>query len=273
MKDRNKNIQILEETLAICSRGYYGVNGNRADCKLSKLQMPQAEVILPEDDIPSLDQFSRSFSTEYRCEYGDSFGAARKLAGEGKECILVLNFANASHPGGGVRNGAVAQEEDLCRKSSLLFSLESMQARRFYNYNWKQMTNLGTNAVIITPRVEIIRDDDNNLLEESVVVAVMTCAAPNIRDGIPDMNQEQYDDMVYYRIMRMLLVAASRGYKNLVLGAWGCGAFGNDPKKMSDLFKKAARDTDGLFETMEFAIVRNDDKPENYNEFSRNFKN
>ena len=83
------------------------------------------------------------------------------------------------------------------------------------------MTNLGTNAVIITPRVEIIRDDDNNLLEESVVVAVMTCAAPNIRDGIPDMNREQYDDMVYYRIMRMLLVAASRGYKNLVLGAWG----------------------------------------------------
>ena len=272
MKDRNKNIQILEETLAICSRGYYGVNGNRADCKLSKLQMPQAEVILPEDDIPSIEQFTKGFTTEYRCEYSDSFGAARKLAEEGKECILVLNFANASHPGGGVRNGAVAQEEDLCRKSSLLFSLESMQARRFYNYNWKQMTNLGTNAVIITPRVEIIRDDDNNLLEESVVVAVMTCAAPNIRDGIADMTQQQYEDMVYSRIMRMLLVAASRGYNNLVLGAWGCGAFGNDPKIMSDLFKKAARETDGLFETMEFAIVRNDEKPENYNEFSRNFK-
>ena len=76
MKDRNKNIQILEETLAICSRGYYGVNGKRADCKLSKLQMPQAEVVLPEDDIPSLDQFGRRFTTEYRCEYGDSFGAA-----------------------------------------------------------------------------------------------------------------------------------------------------------------------------------------------------
>ncbi|MBR3082295.1 MAG: TIGR02452 family protein, partial [Clostridiales bacterium] len=133
-------------------------------------------------------------------------------------------------------------------------------------------TNLGTNAVIITPRVEIIRDDDNNLLEESVVVAVMTCAAPNIRDGIADMTQQQYEEMVYSRIMRMLLVAASRGYNNLVLGAWGCGAFGNDPKMMSDLFKKAARETDGLFETMEFAIVRNDEKPENYNEFSRNFK-
>ena len=70
----------------------------------------------------------------------------------------------------------------------------------------------------------------------------------------------------------MLVVAASRGYNNLVLGAWGCGVFGNDPKTMSDLFKKAARETDGLFETMEFAIIRNDEKPENYNEFSRNFK-
>jgi uncharacterized protein (TIGR02452 family) len=272
MRDRNKNIQILEETLAICSRGYYGVNGSRADCKLSKLQMPQAEVILPEDEIPSLDQFGRGFTTDYRCEYGDSFGGARKLAGEGKECILVLNFANAVHPGGGVRNGANAQEEDLCRKSSLLFSLESMQARKFYNYNWKQMTNLGTDAVIITPRVEIIRDDDNELLEDSVVVAVMTCAAPNIRDGIADLTQEEYEKLLYDRIMRMLLVAASRGYNNLVLGAWGCGAFGNDPKTVSDLFKKAADETDGLFETMEFAIIRNDNNPRNYNEFARNFK-
>ena len=272
MRDRNKNIQMLEETLAICSRGFYGVNGNRAECKLTKLQMPQAEVILPEDDIPSLEQFGRRFTTEYRCEYGDSFGAARKLAEEGKECILVLNFANACHPGGGARNGANAQEEDLCRKSSLLFSLESMQARRFYNYNWKQTNNLGTNAVIITPRVEIIRDDEDNLLEESVVVAVMTCAAPNVREGLADLTQDDYETLLYDRIMRMLVVAASRGYNNLVLGAWGCGAFGNDPKTMSDLFKKAARETDGIFETMEFAIVRNDEKPENYNEFSRNFK-
>lgn len=272
MRDRDKNIRILEETLSICSRGYYGVNGNRADCKLSKLQMPQSEVVLPEDEVPSLDQFGRGYQTVYKCEYGDSFGAARALADEGKECIMVLNFANAGHPGGGVRNGANAQEEDLCRKSSLLFSLESMQARRFYNYNWKQMTNLGTDAVIITPRVEIIRDDDNNLLEESVVVAVMTCAAPNVRDGLAGMTQEEYEALVYKRILRMLLVAASRGYRNLVLGAWGCGAFGNNPKTMSDLFKKAARETDGLFETMEFAIIRNDEMPENYNEFARNFK-
>lgn len=272
MRDRITNIQILEETLAICSRGYYGVNGNRADCKLSKLQMPQAEVILPEDEIPDIGKFGRNFTTEYRCEYGDSFGAARKLAGEGKEGILVLNFANAGHPGGGVRNGATAQEEDLCRKSSLLFSLESMQARRFYNYNQNEMSNFGTDAVIITPRVEIIRDDDNNFLEDSVVVAVMTCAAPNVCGGIAGLAQEEYEAILYRRIMRMLLVAASRGYNNLVLGAWGCGAFGNDPKLMSDLFKKAARETDGLFETMEFAIIRNDDKPENYDEFSRNFK-
>ena len=69
-----------------------------------------------------------------------------------------------------------------------------------------------------------------------------------------------------------LLVAIKERNEVIILGAWGCGAFGNDPGTMSDLFKKAARETDGLFETMEFAIVRNDDKPQNYNEFSRNFK-
>ena len=118
MRDRKNNIQILEETLSICSRGFYGVNGNRAECKLTKLQMPQAEVILPEDEIPSLDQFGRRFTTEYRCEYGDSFGIARKLAGEGKECILVLNFANALHPGGGVRNGACRREDSIITTGS-----------------------------------------------------------------------------------------------------------------------------------------------------------
>ena len=72
--------------------------------------------------------------------------------------------------------------------------------------------------------------------------------------------------------LRMLLVAASRGYKNLVLGAWGCGAFCNDAKTISDLFKKATQETDGIFETVEFAVIRNDADPRNYNEFARNFK-
>ena len=54
---------------------------------------------------------------------------------KGARPVLVLNLANPVNPGGGVRRGATAQEEDLCRISSLLVSLESMKAKTYYDYN------------------------------------------------------------------------------------------------------------------------------------------
>ena len=109
----------------------------------------------------------------------DSFACA-----EGMENVLVMNFANAHVPGGGVRNGANAQEEDLCRKSSLLLPLENRTAQKYYKYNSSLHTYMGSDAIIITPYVEIIKDEDGNLLDETTVVSVMTCAAPMLRNGM-----------------------------------------------------------------------------------------
>ena len=164
--------------------------------------------------------------------------------------ILVLNLANPVNPGGGVRRGARAQEEDLCRKSSLLLSLESADAGRYYNYNRALNTYMGSDAIIITPKVEIIKDDNGALLNDSVIVAVMTCAAPCLRKGFEGLTQRQYEDLMYNRILGMLRCAAYMGYKNLVLGAFGCGAFGNDARVVSDLFFKALKefDFDGMKE-------------------------
>ena len=90
--------------------------------------------------------------------------------------------------------------------------------------------------------VEIIKDETGNLLDETVIVAVMTCATPMINYGYEGMNEEQYQNMFYNRIVGMLRCAAVMGYKNLVLGAFGCGAFGNDAKVVSDLFYKALKE-------------------------------
>lgn len=137
---RQNNIDTLQKTLKILNRGYYIVNGKRVKLKLSQSQMKEAFVYLPAEveevcgskDFPHIHRMGR---IGVGCENMDSFALARKryldcaymLSGQGENRILVLNLANPVNPGGGVRKGAKAQEEDLCRKSSLLVSLEGKE--------------------------------------------------------------------------------------------------------------------------------------------------
>lgn len=235
MKD---NIAVLNDTLSILKKGYYTKNGLRINLKLSKEQMRESMVLLPEriDEIRAA-KLPVCYNLG-RCGYGcynrDSFSYARELdenksyfsnKGDRQE-ILVLNLANPVHPGGGVRRGAVAQEEDLCRKSSLLLSLEDGKASLYYNYNRSLGTYMGSDGIIITPHVEILKDENGELLDDSVIVAVMTCAAPMIRYGLEGLTQQEYEALLYHRIEGMMKCAAYYGYKLLVLGAFGCGAFG-----------------------------------------------
>lgn len=192
--------------------------------------------------------------------------------------VLVLNLANPVHPGGGARNGARAQEEELCRKSSLLIFLESKEARRYYEYKENLHTYKGSDALMITPQVEIIKDENGELLDETVVVSVLTCAAPMVSRGKEGVSESEYEEMVYNRIMGMLKCVAYPGYKNLVLGAWGCGAFGNDACVISGLFYKALKEINynrhtekDLFCRIDFAVLDRTDVQYNFKEFYRNF--
>lgn len=273
---------MLWDTLRILEERCYRINGRTVQLKLSKEAMRTVHVLLPKDveEICKKTDFRRGV-TLGRCGYGcrneDSFAAARKQYKDSKP-VLVLNLANPVHPGGGVRKGAKAQEEDLCRKSSLLLSLESPEAAEYYEYNRKLHTYMGSDGMIFTPQVEIIRDEDGRLLEETVIVAVLTCAAPMVRNGKEGMDEDAYREMVYNRIMGMLKCAAYYGYKNLVLGAWGCGAFGNDARVMSDLFYKALKEMNfngmgekDFFCRVDFAVLDRTTEQYNFKEFCRNF--
>ena len=289
---RSDNIAMLKDTLDILDNGYYMLGDRSVLLTLSREQMEAADVYFPEDikrlslekDLQHVNQKGRC---GYSCENADSFSLARKrleefssdFEKEGAKPILVLNLANAVNPGGGVRHGAKAQEEDLCRKSSLLLSLEGRNAFPYYRYNRELYSDLGSDAIVINPQVEIIKDEHGNPLPKTAVVAVMTCAAPRFRTGrVEGMSQAEYETMMYGRITGMLKTAASLGYRYLVLGAFGCGAFHNDARVVSDLFYKALKEyeCDGvrvsdLFRRVDFAVM--DHSPEQYNfrEFSRNF--
>ncbi|MCI5732268.1 MAG: TIGR02452 family protein [Eubacterium sp.] len=285
---RSNSMEMLQETLQIINKGSYMANGKRVKLKLPRKEMEHIHVLLPDNirDICSRTNIRNNVGgcrVHYNCENMDSFALAQKRCGdylfESKKEILVLNFANPVNPGGGVRLGARAQEEDLCRKSSLLLSLESRHAAKYYEYNRNLHTHMGSNAMMITPKVEVFRDENGNLLKETFVVAVLTCAAPMVLQGREGMTEAMYQGMVYDRIMSMLKCAAYFGYDYLVLGAWGCGAFGNDAHVISDLFYKAFKEMDygglcarELFQSVDFAVLDKTANQYTFKEFYRNFE-
>lgn len=284
------NIAVLEDTLQIFRNSAYQRDGRTVKCASLK-QLSQAKVYLP-DDIASLQKANRKRSPFIHncsivCENIDSFSAAVKLSPfvgqyyhmrKDPAEVLVLNFANPFNPGGGVRRGAKAQEEDLCRKSSLLLSLESDSAKAYYNYHRELYSPYSSDAIILSPKVQIIKDANNYLLPNPVTVAVLTCAAPMLQNGLQGLNQEQYRSLLARRIDGILCVAAHLGYRALVLGAFGCGAFGNDPNIVSEIFRSCIDrycqppfEISSDFHIIDFAVLDNSEQQPNIKAFSAVF--
>ena len=221
----------------------------------------------------------------------DSFDAAKLLSEKQSKNtsvlknILVLNFANPYTPGGGVLNGANAQEEDLCRRSTLYKSLTSEEASKFYEENKKGKENIFTDAAILSPHVEVFRNHNGSYLDKPLEVAVLTMAAP-YAPGLAGVKKEEIYDTFKTRITGMLDIAINEGYENLVLGAWGCGAFGNDAQLVSRAFFEVFKEirvpsADGLFKDLEcdslfryvcFAVLDKSHDQFNYFSFKDRFE-
>lgn len=192
---------------------------------------------------------------------GSTFDTARTFT-KGK--VAVLNFANPHEPGGGVKRGARAQEECLCRCSNLYNVLATEELSRFY-YQWhKQNTNyLFSDRVIYSENIQIIKSDDYQLLDSPAAVDVITCAAPyNVYGFDRELLKSTYES----RITNILEAAIDNDVDTIVLGAFGCGAFHNPPELMAEAFKEILinRGYYKFFENVVFAII-------NANRFDRNF--
>lgn len=180
-----------------------------------------------------------------------------EAAGTQAKPVLVMNFANAHTPGGGFWSGASAQEESLCRESTLIASLSSAAAGEMYAYNRAQGGPCDSDYMLISPYVLVIGDGKGRFFAEPKLAAVVTVPAPNRHGRASYLPQEAVDRVMLERLRLMLALAAVRGYKKLVLGAWGCGAFGNDPERVAGFFKELFLKENYalLFDEVEFAIL------------------
>jgi uncharacterized protein (TIGR02452 family) len=163
-------------------------------------------------------------------------GCARLAANQDYQQIGVLNFASAKNPGGGFLRGARAQEESLARSSGLYFSQQ--QCPEFYAFHRAQETCLYSDHMIYSPACPVLRDDAGNWLPQPYVVDFITSPAPNagaIMRNEPD-NRQQIVPTLTERASKLLALAAHRQCDALVLGAWGCGVFCNDPLAVAAAF-------------------------------------
>lgn len=206
-----------------------------------------------------------------------SFHCAQAYTG-GDDRVAVLNFANAYSPGGGVTNGAMAQEECLCRSSSLYAALTiPYLLKNYYKWNSRNTGDMGTDAVIYSPGVTVFKTDDviPQYMDQWFAVDVLTCAAPYYDpDKRKPVSMEKLEEVFRNRIRNILEVAAARDVDILVLGAFGCGAFNNPPDLVADVFRDLLMDRGygRFFKKTVFAIKKNNEKNTNLSAFQKAFQ-
>lgn len=168
--------------------------------------------------------------------------------------VTALNFASARHPGGGFASGARAQEESLARSSALFACLEG---DAFYTHHEAVRDPMYTDWAIHAPRVPVLRDEHGVLLERPWPCTFLTCAAVNAKVVLErdPTRAEEVREVMRRRVARVLDVAHAMGDRRLVLGAWGCGVFGNEPAVLASLFDEALTARAGAFDHIVFAIL------------------
>jgi uncharacterized protein (TIGR02452 family) len=196
--------------------------------------------------------------TDFEVTGESSTEAARRLAGAGEGPVAVLNFASARNPGGGYLNGAQAQEEALCRASALYATL--LRVPGFYEHHRTERSVFYTDRVILSPGVPVFRDDRGQLLEQPFTVGFLTSPAPNA--GVVALRTpgeaHRIPAALASRAERVLETAVAGGYRRLVLGAWGCGVFRNDPATVAGAFHTLLTGSGrfaGHFEEIVFAVL------------------
>ena len=251
-------VSIANETIYITQKKEYQFNGDwirmpDANYKEVLVYTPDAGDILLKEDIT---KYQKTNMCSFEVCNDDSFAAAAKY-----EKPLVMNFANAFQAGGGFKHGARAQEEALCRCSTLYASISSPMAVQMYSYNKSKKNPLTSDYMLLSPSVCVFRDKDCELLKEPFMASVITIPAPNRNGEAMHENRDRIEETMKRRIRIMFHIALQKGYTNLILGAWGCGAFGNDPYDVAEYFRSILIDEEygKCFENVCFAVFDKED--------------
>ena len=273
---RQRNIEIFEDT-----RDWYTRDAKLKQAVQHSRQGTQfyapGELALPTEKLARFADEARVFVSRER-----TLQAAGKYAGQR---VAVLNFASATNPGGGVTRGSSAQEEALCRCSTLYPCLLGDEPwQKYYKMHRDRRDVTYTDACIYTPDVLVIKTDTDapeRLPEDKMqAVDVITCAAPNLREhpsnamnpgfGSPvHLSRQDIYSLHTQRARKILSVAALHDIDVLILGAFGCGAFCNPPDVVAAAYRNVLPEFAHALRTVEFAVYCSPRDDSNYQVFHR----
>jgi uncharacterized protein (TIGR02452 family) len=252
--DRSHAAKLARETIAIVEAGSYvsssGENVRIADAV--REAVAGTREYPPEHALPA--PRAGTATTRFSVANESAVDTGRRLA-ERHEDVLVLNFASAKNPGGGFLGGARAQEESLARASALYACLVG---RAMYEHHRAAHDAAYTSWMIHSPRVPVFRDERGMLLDTPYRASMLTAPAPNAK-VVLERAPHRADELLRImrqRIVRVLAIAQLHGHRALVLGAWGCGVFGNDPRAVARAFHDELHGSfAGAFDEIVFAVM------------------
>jgi len=240
--------ELGKAAVAAALEGHYRYQSENVDWSRLVQAACSAKISIPPGAPLPAHEGSSFAETRVQVTNETTLGASQRLVERGLR-PLALNFANGIHPGGGFLAGARAQEEVLCRSSALYLTLVDDP---MYAEHRKRRLPDSTDWAIYSADVPVFRKDDGTALAHPWRLSFLTCAAPYA----PAVGQPQAGDLLRQRIHRILAIARAYGYSALVLGAWGCGAFANDPRRTAvDLRQALEVAFSGVFAEVVFAIA------------------
>jgi uncharacterized protein (TIGR02452 family) len=256
---RQRRAALAAETMRILRDGdYTAPSGRRVDLRVDlAAAVASTRLYLPYELSLQAAAPAAGLQTSIQVTDESTLAATRRLAATTDGEVGALNFASAHHPGGGFLSGASAQEESLARASGLYACLQA--APDFYRYHRANRDLLYSDRVVYSPTVPVFRDDAGVLLEKPYRVAILTAAAPNagaLLERAPGRLAE-VRAALRSRSAKVLATAHRHGHRVLVLGAWGCGVFGNDPQDVAAAFAEHLLDGafTGRFAQVLFAVL------------------
>eukprot|EP01126_Amoeba_proteus_P013222 TRINITY_DN1556_c0_g1_i6.p1 TRINITY_DN1556_c0_g1~~TRINITY_DN1556_c0_g1_i6.p1 ORF type:complete len:358 (-),score=71.98 TRINITY_DN1556_c0_g1_i6:85-1158(-) len=252
--------EVAKETLEILSTGVYTVSDQIVDIRIQQREAERNTILYGVGAFPhpALDDtvLCKKVETSFQFLESTTLEAAIRLCNEGSD-PGVLNFASAKNPGGGFIKGSVAQEESLARNSGLYGCLTQPHVSKYYNDNKNDSSGIYTHNIIYSPSVPVFRDEISYELVQPTFISFITAPAVNFT-----IAQKRVEDACHIlnsmleRMDRVLAIAALNSHVQLVLGAWGCGVFGNDPNDVALMWRKflVAGKYQYTFEKIVFAV-------------------
>ena len=147
----------------------------------------------------------------------------------------VLNFASAKNPGGGWLNGSQAQEEAIARSTTMYASIKDV--KEFYKNPKHYESGYYDNDVIYSKDLKVFKNPKNARIKDEVSFDMITSCAVNV-SALKNPEKEKVKEEMKKRIQNVFELALRNGIEVLILGAFGCGVFKNEPKEVAIIFKE-----------------------------------